>query len=382
MKKSILLLFIIAYLAIIFWACSSPVSIPEVKNQISATPQPDVSREPWQQEWDRIMSGARKEGSVIVFSSAGPELRANLAPTLESKYGIQMTLITARGGEISERLVRERRSGIFLADIYLGGATTSITSLKPAKVFDPIEPQIILPEVLDPKAWYKEGGIPFIDKERYILQTNATPIGILVINLDYTKPEDIKSYRDLLNPRFKGKIVLNDPTVAGAGGKFFGLVGSKIMGFDFMKELANQEPEINRDERLQTEWLARGKVLVLIGPASGIVTEFQKAGIPLRFHTPSEGSYLASGYGTMSLINQATHPNAARLFINWVLTREGSTLLSKSFGFQSARIDVPTDFLDPTNVRNPQMQYIKGDDEEYLLKEPEYRELAKQIFNR
>lgn len=293
-----------------------------------------------------------------------------------------MTLISARGGEISERLIRERRSGIFLADVYFGGATTSITSLKPAKVFDPIEPQLILPEVLDPKAWYKEGGMPFIDKEHYIIQTNANPFGSIVINLDYTKPEDLKSYRDLLNPKFKGKIVLNDPTVAGAGGKFFGLVGSRIMGFDFMRELAKQEPEINRDERLQTEWLARGKVLVLIGPASGIVAEFQKAGVPLRFHIPSEGAYLTSGYGTMSLINQSPHPNAAKLFINWLLTREGSTLLSKAIAFQSSRVDVPIDHLDPAIIRDPKMKYITGDDEEYLLKEPEYRQLARQIFNK
>jgi len=377
-----LILWLSLSLSIFLWGCSQPGAPPQPANTPSTTPKPDISRPApggWQAEWEKAIAEAKKEGSLIVYTGAGPELRAMVAPVLEQKYGIKIELISGRGSAITEKLLRERRAGIYLGDIYISGATTSITVLKPAGVFDVIEPYVILPEALEPKAWYG-GGIQYIDKERYILRTSAYPSSSLVINLDYTKPGEIGSYRDLLNPKFKGKIVLNDPTTGGAGGKFFGLVGSKIMGFDFMRELAKQEPQINRDERLQTEWLARGKSLVLIGPATGTISEFTKAGVPLRYITPSEGAYLTSGYGTMSLINKAKNPNAAKVFINWILTQEGSTLLAKGIAAQSARLDVPSDFLDSTRVRDPQAKYISGDDEEYLMKEPEYYIVAREIF--
>ncbi len=385
MKKDLFLwlsLSIFLSLSLPLWGCSQPGAPPQSTNTPSATLKPGISQTSaggWQAEWDKAVAAARKEGSIIVYTGAGPELRAIVAPVLEQKYGIKMELISGRGGAITEKLIRERRAGIYMADVYISGATTSITTLKPAGVFDVIEPYVILPEALDPKAWFG-GGIQYIDKERYILRTSAYPSSSLVINTDFTKPEEIGSYRDLLNPKFKGKIVINDPTTSGAGGKFFGLVGSKIMGFDFMRELAKQEPQINRDERLQTEWLARGKSLVLIGPATGTISEFTKAGVPLRYITPSEGAYLTSGYGTMSLINKAKNPNSAKVFINWILTQEGSTLLAKGIAAQSARLDVPTDFLDSTRVRDPQMKYISGDDEEYLIKEPEYYIVAREIF--
>lgn len=364
-------------LALLLWGCSLPGISPGPVATQQIVSQPSTGG--WQAEWEKAVAEAKKEGSLIVYSGAGPELRVMVAPLLEQKYGIKMELISGMGSAISAKLLRERKAGIYLGDIYISGATTSITTLKPGGVFDVIEPYVILPEALEPKSWYG-GGIRYIDKEHYILQTSAYPSSSLVINLDYTKPEEISSYRDLLNPKFKGKIVLTDPTTGGSGGKFFGIVGSKIMGFDFMRELAKQEPQISRDGRLQTEWLARGKSLIQIGPYSEVIAEFQKTGIPLKYVVPSEGTYLTSGYGTMSLINKARNPNAAKVFINWILTQEGSTLLAKGIGAQSARVDVPTDFLDSARIRDPQTKYISGDDEEYLMKEPEYYILAREIF--
>lgn len=382
MRKAIPLIFAI-FMAFFALACASSDTGGQPDGTPLLTLSQGKSKPPaggWQVEWEKAQAEARKDSKVIIYTGAGPEVRSIIGPALQKKFGIDIELISGRGTAITEKLLRERRAGIYMADLYISGATTSITTLKPNGVFDKIEPYVFLPDAVDPKAWYG-GSIYYIDKDKFILRTSAYPSSSLVINSDNVKLDEIKSYRDLLNPKFKGKIVLNDPTTGGGGGKFFGLVGSKIMGFDFMRELAKQDPQIQTDERLQTEWLARGKALVLIGPASAVIAEFQKAGVPLRYVTPSEGTYLTSGYGTMSLINRAPHLAASKVFINWILTQEGSDLLARALGAQSGRLDVAADFLDSTRVRDPGAKYISGDDEEYLIKEADYHVLAKEIFN-
>lgn len=152
----------------------------------------------------------------------------------------------------------------------------------------------------------------------------------VLVNTEMVKETELISYRDLLNLRWKSNMVLSDPTIAGAGLRFFGVVGGRIMGLDFMKELARQEPVITKDRRLQVEWVARGKYPIGLGAESPSISEFKNAGAPIREVVPIEGSGLAAGSGCIGLINKAPHPNASKLFINWFLGQEGQTVWTKA----------------------------------------------------
>lgn len=77
-------------------------------------------------------------------------------------------------------------------------------------------------------------------------------------------------------------------------------------------------------------------------------------------------------------MNKAPHPNAAKLFVNWLLTREGQTIYSKTYGAQSARVDVPTDYLNPWSFRESGVKYVDVMDEEFDTKADEYLKLAKE----
>lgn len=341
----------------------------------------DVQAKPdWQKQWDRTITEARKEGVVVIYSSTGAAAaRDSIIKAVADKYGLKVDMMTGRGAEISQKLLSERKAGIYLADVYIGGATTIVTIFVPAGIFQPLESAFILPEVKDPAYWFG-GKHPFFEKTRSAMRLTSQIGTPIAINLSMVDPAEMQSYRDLLNPKLKGKIIMNDPTTSGNGNLFFYMVGVKMMGLDFMRELAKQEPVITRDQRQQAEWLAYGKYAVLVGGLPDNVRQFQQAGAPVvELVDMKEGGYLTSGAGQIALLNNSPHPNAARLFLNWILSREGATVWSKTQGDPSTRVDIPAEGLDLTKVPNPSKKYLQ-EDEDAIKEKASMFSVAAEIF--
>lgn len=379
-------IFSLAILSLFFLSCTrtppapqaSPVTGTELKTAPSAKP---AAAELWQDEWNRTLKAARAEGRVLIISTGGSQLRTTLGQAFQDKYGVSVEVITARGAEVSARLAAERKAGIYLMDIYTGGSTTMLTDLKSIGALDSAKKVLLLPEVLDGKSWFW-GELTFTDKDATILAFATAPSPPIAANSNLVKTGDIVSYIDLLQPKWKGKIIMNDPTRAGIGLKWFGVVSQYIMDMDFMRKLAEQEPLITSDQRLQVEWVASGKYPIAIAPLSGAFGEFKEAGAPIEIIVPKEGTYLTAATGNVGLINRAPHPNAARVFINWLLTKEGQTLWSKAELTQSTRIDVSTDFLPAEKIRDPKVKYLWSEKEDFLLQQPDQAKTAREIFGR
>lgn len=353
-------------------AVSEVVPKPESK--------PELVKAAWELEMDKVQSGAKKEGKLVIYGTLGGEPRVALIESFREKYGIAVEWVIGRGADISTKIISERKAGIYLADVYIGGATTPVTQLKPAGVLDVLDPVLFLPEIKDPKAWW--GGKPlFIDPDHYIFAFIASPYPTLTINTNMVKTGELKSYRDLLQPKWKKNFILSDPTIAGAAHKWF-MVESlpERMGMDYMRKLAEQEPLVTKDERLQIEWVSHGKYPLLVAGKTDPYIEFKSAGAPIDRITPEEGTFLQSASGSVGLMNKAPHPNAAKLYVNWLLSREGQTALSKVYTFQSARLDVTTQYVDPLNLRHPGLNYFWGDTEEFLLKGTETAKIAEGVF--
>lgn len=154
-----------------------------------------------------------------------------------------------------------------------------------------------------------------------------------------------------------------------------------IMDLDFHRQLAKQDLIITRDPRAHVEWVARGKYPIVMAPHVDAVADFQKAGAPLKWISPKEGAYLSAGAsGTLSYFDRAPHPNAAKIFVNWFMTREGLTVFSKAVLTQSARRDVPTDFLYPEGIRDPAVKYFDSNTEEALEKQLAMVKIALEIY--
>lgn len=121
------------------------------------------------------------------------------------------------GSHALHRILAERRAGKYLADIIIGGSSTPLTLYR-ANALDPIKQALILPEVVDESKWW-EGRHRYIDPEgKYIFMYIGHPQrGSISYNARLVNPDEVKSFWDFLNPKWKGKIEVRDFREGGAG---------------------------------------------------------------------------------------------------------------------------------------------------------------------
>ncbi len=376
-------LILLTNVLVVFGGCSpnagpAPTPLVVAPTPAAAVPVPKASvKKGWEEEWEKVVSAAQREGRVVVYTAmTGLPLRA-FAQGFQGRYGIGVETVIDSG---ANKLMPMLRAKLYLADIAQQSSTVLVTVLRPEGALEPLEPVLMLPEVKDPKVW-ESGEFPWVDPEHTMLTFLHYPGSTFAINTDLVKPGEIKGWRDLLDPKWKGKIIMHDPTIPGPGSSTFAaLVHGGIVGADYFRELAKQEPIILRDTRIEVEWVARGKYPVTVFPLVETVLEFRKVGSPIMTVGPVEGAHLSAGTAGLGLLKGAPHPNAAKLFINWLLTKEAQTLVAEAYGAQSRRVDVPTDRIPPEKVRDPAMKYFDSDIVEMKLKMPDYLKLAKEIF--
>ncbi len=350
---------------------------PEQSTAKAATPKPTPS---WQDEMTRLQADAPKEGSLVLNSSAGAAVRDTLTKMMKEKYNLNLEWVSGRLGELLQKALAEQRAGINNMDVYLSGASGlfDLKAMGAEDTFVPLDKYLFLPEVLDKKAWWG-GDLIFLDNEHRWVAVLAFPQPYIFINTDMVKPGEVKGWKDLLDPKWKGKMVLYNPR-DGAGLDWAYSVGEVVMGRDYLYQFVKQEPIILSDSRQQTEWVARGKNPIAVAARTENMNEFINLKAPVKIISPEEGVHLISSAGGLSIFKNAPHQDSAKLFVNWTLTKEGGTVLSKLIGGQSAREDVPTDFLDPTMVRQPGGKYFNTITGDQYAKKSAFAKTAMEIF--
>ena len=323
------------------------------------------------QEWERILAAAKKEGKVAVIGPVGADRRDVLVEPFQKKYGITVDYSADRGSGIGPKLAAERGAGQYNWDVVVTGTTTGLLTLLPAGMLDPMEPALVLPDVKDPKQW-RGGAMEFVDSAKRFLVMTPSQRGTLFVNPKVTKPTEIQSYKDLLNPKWRKKIVMDDPTRAGPGQAtftFFYL--HPELGPNFIRALAKQEPAVLRDYTQEIDGVAREKYSILIGVSDIVAEARMKDGVPIAILDPrqlKEGSDVSPGSGGLGLFNRAPRQNAAKVYLNWLLSREGQEGFAKVNGYISARLDVPTDHSPwrvpiPGSIKTYTRQAIDSKDE-------------------
>ncbi|MBI4331892.1 MAG: ABC transporter substrate-binding protein [Chloroflexi bacterium] len=345
-------------------ACGgSPPPTGQPPTAATPTDSTAAGKPAWERDWEQTLTTARKEGSVTMYTTQGAEFRNALNEAMTKKYSIAVESLTGRSDEIGERILREQRTRLNNADVLIAISTTNFEMYQREGLLQPLEKTLILPEVLDLKAWYR-GQFTWLDVgpgEKTTLAFRESVNPPILINTSLVKAGELKSWNDLLDRKWKGKILMTDPTVGGAGQKTMTTLAYGIMNWDFIKALLQQEPTVLRNDRLATEWIAQGKFPILIGPMKGMVFQFTQAGAPIEYFTPSEGTYTSLGAGTIALVKGNPHPNAAKILLNYLLTKEGQTITAETTGYQSLRLDVPSDKIDPDTVRQPGAKYFSPD---------------------
>jgi len=341
----------------------------------------------WQQKWDAAVAGAKKEGKVVVMGPPGELVRDAMVKGFTKAFPeIAIEYSGGRGGELSTKIKAERDAGIYSVDIVINGTSTANAYFKPMKALDPIEPALILPEVLDPKKW-RENGLEFSDRGTrfnlvFTTQTNVP----LIFNPAQVKAEQVDELSKVLDPKWKGKIALQDPIPSGTGNGVFRWLW-EVLGpektMDVYKKLRASAAVVDRDQRRQIEWVAQGKYPLNFGPGT-VMYQLEKRG--LKFGVIPEfkdhGGYVTPGFGSAMNINRAPHPNAGKVFLNWLLSREGQTNFAKAMGYASRRTDVPKDHVPAYWIPKEGVKYWPGYLEEHATMSPEQEKFLKQVFGR
>ena len=331
------------------------------------------SKPSWQSEWDRTVRAAEQEGQVTVsIGGYGAIIDSGVFQKTYPK--IKVTSITGAGTDLTTRISAERRAGKYLVDVYNGGGNSLFQVLYRGKMLDPIKPALLLPEVTDPTKWW-EGKQKYADKDgQYILvyEGNLAAGAGAAYNNQLIDPSEYKSYWDFLNPKLKGKILSTDiRKVRGAGIPWQFLYYSPDLGPKFLRRLFGEmDVTMVADLRQVIDWLAAGKYLLCLPVQGGTVYKAKNQGLPVdqfdSYHF-KEGVNLSSAFGSLALMNRAPHPNAAKVFINWLLSRDGQTLFQKLISVpgdarNSRRIDVPKDHIPADEQRRDKMVYFDTDD--------------------
>ncbi|HEX2229396.1 MAG TPA: extracellular solute-binding protein, partial [Candidatus Binatia bacterium] len=320
----------------------------------------------WKEEWQRVIEGAKKEGQLSLYGGleiTHPDIIA--AFTKEFPF-IKITSASGRAADMVTRIVAERRADKYLADVTASGPNGPRT-LYLGKMLDPIGPALILPEVNDRSKWYG-GQHWYADPEnKYIFMFEGTIVSTgISYNTKLVRADEIKSYWDMLDPKWKGKLLGQDPRGAALLTPVLILYHRPGIGPEFVRRLYTEtDITLFRDRRQGTNWLATGKF-----PLCHLCREIDKAvqqGLPVDEIPPEKlkegGTIGGGGSSVIALVNRAPHPNAAKVFINWYLSGEGQSVWQKVMNVKeveasdSMRIDIPKDDVLPDGRRAAAREY-------------------------
>lgn len=309
------------------------------------------SKSSWEAEWRKTIEAAKKEGQLAVSHTRGPFDQV-FADFSKRHPEIKIVSISGRGGDLISRIMAERRAEKYATDIYLGSSGTPMDVLHPAKALEPVPAFMILPEVKDQSKWFRKHHHYADPEGRYIFVFEGVVRSDMAFNTALVDPGDFTSYWDLVKPKWKGKIAAMDPKLPGfpSGLLQFSYYHPEL-GAKFLRQLFGEmDMTLSREARQLVDWLAVGKFAIALAPSASEVQSAMKQGLPLGRFEPrafKEGIYMRATQGSLSIMSQLPHPNAAKVFVNWLLSREGQTAYQRHFlridPIFSLRDDVPVE---------------------------------------
>ncbi len=317
-----------------------------------------ASAQDWQAEWDKVVAAANAEGTLVLDSQPNIEMRKYVQEEWAKAYPkIALSVSTTPGTQFLARIRTERSVDKYLWDVSVSSVTTAYT-LYHENVLDPLEPEFIVPDVKDPATWGGWDNV-FMDKAgKYVFGMSAA-LKSPYYNTAQVSPDKIAQLglKTLLDPAYKGKILWHDPLVSGSGQTFAYVLRTRL-GDDALRQLILDQKIVFMAQQDQVvEAMARGVGWIGIGPfVRAHLEPYLAAGVKMdvrAFGNDPSMNEMGTGGAGLYVYNKRPHPNATRVFVNWILSKDIQLGLAKATLQDSRRQDLPS-------VSEPERQPIKG----------------------
>jgi len=334
------------------------------------TPEPPSAEELFQAEWDQLIADAQAEGELVLIMGASESRTSrDIFQAFGDKFEINVLQATGSGTANANRVLAERAAGTYSADISLVGGT-STDRLRLAGALVPIMPLIFHPEVLDRSQGWLIDYWAWTDVENLYspafelrLRQNVMEVFYNTNGVSQAEIDGVQSFYDFLKPEWKGRIVsILDPD-------FGGVVTDRtlawiLIGKDFFEGLIREQDVAFLPGGSFAEMatgIGRGKydVAFFTGQASTDMEAMIDLGIPIAKlnRTLAEGGTVEIR-GTLSVFDQAPHPKASQLFINWYLSRDGQQTSANLINDEDPSPSLRSD-LTQGNVSDRQWNLLK-----------------------
>ena len=261
---------------------------------------------------ERILDGAKKEGRLVLYAGMDIEEATLFINEFSKKYPfIKAEIFRSSGEKIQARFLVEHRANTHTADVFQA-SIVQVYQLKNLKLLERY--------VAEDAAAYREG---FKDPGGYWTAIYQIPY-VIGYNTQLVAPKDIPtSYEDLLNPKWKGWIALESEEYQWFY-HWIQILG-RDKGLDYMKKFAGQNLQMRTGHTLLAQLVAAGEVALATVIYSNRAERMKATGAPIdwvRFKGPT-----ITALNAIAIPEKAPHPNAAKLFVDFVLSKEGQGLL-------------------------------------------------------
>ena len=282
-------------------------------------------------EREKLIEGAKREGRLVLYTGMDTEEADLYTKEFSKKYPFVKTEIFRSNGEkVQARFLVEHRANVHSADIF----QTSIIQVYQLK-----NSGLLAKYISEEASAYADG---FRDPQGYWTAFYQIPYVIGYNTRLIAQKDAPATYEDLLNPKWKGLIGLETEEYQW----FYHLlqIMGREKGLDYMKKFAGQNLQMRKGHTLLAQLVAAGEVALATVVYSNRIERIKASGAPVdwvRFKGPT-----ITAINAISIPEKAPHPNTARLFVDFVLSKEGQNLL-RGLRRIPARSDV---FPDPPTL--------------------------------